>query len=356
MVMDGFFWQITDIHIEINFSPTGDINNDCRGKDIAKHPLGLYGDFSCDSNMLLLKDSVQAMKKIHPKPDFILWTGDNVPHLTDEEVDWNLVFSSINKTTRAITDVFSDTMIIPVLGNHDVHPYKHFPWSTFSDYCERYLTTGGWGNLIPLDQQENWKKGAYYSVHINPQLTILVVNTFLYQFYEQDIGSDPKGQFAWLTSQLQTAKDKNTKVIVTSHIPPGYQAPEGQFLAHPYVEKYLAIINNFSQVISTQIYAHLHRDTFRLLRDINGEFKTNAFLGPSVTPWKYPKNATQGNNPCVRLYNYDLKSNELLDYQQYCLNFTLANQMAAQGQWPPECDSECRKWLLCSIGAVTSEQ
>jgi len=245
-----------------------------------------------------------------------------------------MIFKAINDTTTIIRDAFPNTLIVPVLGNHDVRPWVNFPWDTFEDYSEKFLTEGGWLDLISKDQVNNWKEGGYYSVYVNSKLTILVVNTFLYED-QSDQGNDPKGQFAWLKMQLQAAENKRSFVIVTSHIPPGLWDLELQLMVSPYLEEYVSIMTEFGDVILTQIYGHLHIDRFNLFYDSTGILRSHAFAAPSITPWKYPRITPIGNSPAVRLYKYSLYTGSILDYHQYSMNLTLGNEMADDGKAPP---------------------
>ncbi|KAK6644887.1 hypothetical protein RUM43_001163 [Polyplax serrata] len=38
-------------------------------------PMGVYGDYQCDSPWALVESAVHAMKSKHGDVDFILWTG-----------------------------------------------------------------------------------------------------------------------------------------------------------------------------------------------------------------------------------------------------------------------------------------
>ena len=93
----GYFWQITDIHYQVfNFLKTFSqyffvfiqpeyyegasvLKNSCTsgtgdaGKFGSKELLG-----GCDTPLITLQSTFQFMKRTHPRPDFILYTGDIV--------------------------------------------------------------------------------------------------------------------------------------------------------------------------------------------------------------------------------------------------------------------------------------
>ena len=50
------------------------------------------------------------------------------------------------------------------------------------------------------------------------------------------------------------------------------------------------------------------------------------FLSPAVTPWKSTLPGVGYNNPSIRLYAYNRSSLDILDYSQYYLNLTKANE------------------------------
>lgn len=83
----GYFWQITDIHYDANYSQHGLAHYLChqqpwnleshaadRETETKKH-YGPYGDYDCDSPWALVKSAVTTMKELAPDVDFILWTG-----------------------------------------------------------------------------------------------------------------------------------------------------------------------------------------------------------------------------------------------------------------------------------------
>ena len=52
------------------------------------------------------------------------------------------------------------------------------------------------------------------------------------------------------------------------------------------------------------------------------------FLTPAITPWESTVPGLGSVNPSVRLYHYCRDSGRILDYDQYYLNLTLANDMS----------------------------
>ena len=76
VLLSGYFWQVTDFHYDANYSTTGDPNHMCHdGNGSLPGKNGYYGNYMCDSPWQLITSAVQAMHKIQPNPDFIIWTG-----------------------------------------------------------------------------------------------------------------------------------------------------------------------------------------------------------------------------------------------------------------------------------------
>ncbi|XP_071518802.1 acid sphingomyelinase-like phosphodiesterase 3b isoform X1 [Panulirus ornatus] len=330
---EGTFWQITDIHWDLQYSENGDPSKMCHKNSISDSHNGVYGNYRCDSPWPLVKSAIETMAEINNAPDFILWTGDNAPHTNDPQPDFSVIFNTISNITGEIRTTFQESVpILPVLGNHDAYPKDDFPVAG-EEFYGLYLTKGGWSAILPEKAQEEFKKGGYYGYELPTGITVLVVNTNLYYaFNELGVNaSDPCEQFAWLRKRLQMAQETNSKVIIAAHAPPGYfeRFPAIPFFNATYNDAYVDLLNEFGMVIMAQIYGHEHTDSFRLFSTSKGDVQSVAFLAPSLTPW-YPSPVPGGTaiNPSLRLYYYNKSS--LLDYTQYHLNLTLTDVSAAE--------------------------
>ena len=78
-IPSGYFWQVTDLHFDTNYSLSGDPTVMCHDggqeHDPDKSLPGKYGNPDCDSPMALLESTLQFMKTYPSTPSFILWTG-----------------------------------------------------------------------------------------------------------------------------------------------------------------------------------------------------------------------------------------------------------------------------------------
>lgn len=104
--LSGSFWHITDLH----WDPTYKLDKPelvcaSSGKRPAANA-GIFGDYVCDSPWNLINSSIYAMKAILPNPDFIVWTGDDTPHVPNENLGEEAVLSIISNLTSIINQVF----------------------------------------------------------------------------------------------------------------------------------------------------------------------------------------------------------------------------------------------------------
>ncbi|XP_069125849.1 acid sphingomyelinase-like phosphodiesterase 3b [Argopecten irradians] len=324
-VKKGYFWQVTDFHYDANYSTHGNPLNMCHQGKGQGYTNSQYGNYHCDAPWLLIESAVDAMVKFHPYPDFVIWTGDSVPHVKNSELDAMKVYENIGNVTLRLKEGFPNTTIYPVLGNHDEYPADHFPNGT-TDYYNNILQKSHWHTLMDNNTADEFQTGGYYQVHSKTGLVLIGLNTNL--LYSQDPltkgTGDPAGQFKWLRRKLSEARSLNKKVILFSHIAPGYfEKYEGMMWFYDdYNYEYVKILQTFNDVIATQIYGHEHTDSFRLVKDNFGEPVDVLFLSPAVTPWNSSLAGVGANNPGVRLYEYNQDNGEILNYWQYFLNLS----------------------------------
>jgi len=63
-----YFWHYTDVH----YDPTYETTQESCNVNVSDSP---FGSYECDSPWRLVVSSVNAMKRIGPKPAFIVWSG-----------------------------------------------------------------------------------------------------------------------------------------------------------------------------------------------------------------------------------------------------------------------------------------
>ncbi|KAK3089276.1 hypothetical protein FSP39_002271 [Pinctada imbricata] len=325
IIMNGYFWQVTDFHYDANYSTYGNPKQMCHNSTAGTYNNSIFGNYLCDAPMKLVQSALSFMKKQHSDPDFILWTGDSVPHVDSSTMDRTKVLQNIGVVAQQLRNKFPNTTIYPVLGNHDEFPQDAYPSGTTTYYTD-VLSTGKYDTMLSDEAAEQFKKGGYYSAATLTNLKIIGLNTNLY--YDMDKltanASDPGDQFKWLRQQLRQSKADNQKVIFLAHVPPGFfELYDGlMWFYDKFNTEYVGIMRNFSDVISTHIYGHEHTDSFRILHDNEDNPCGILFLSPAVTPWKSTLKGVGSNNPSVRLYTYNQLTGHVINYQQFYLDLS----------------------------------
>lgn len=103
---------------------------------------------------------------------------------------------------------------------------------------------------------------------MNRHIKVVCLNTALY--YSSNTltkdSLDPSNQLTWLASQLEEAQLFKRKVFIAGHVPPGTFELAGDFKwFHDQLnERYLDVIDDYSDIITAHFYGHEHTDSFRL--------------------------------------------------------------------------------------------
>lgn len=269
------------------------------------------GDFGCDSPFslvdLVLEESVNNIEA-----DFVIITGDFVRHNNNDlPLPLEATEKILKNVSSSIFKYHPNIPIVPSVGNNDVVPDYYLDLEEPDEMLK--MVTGGLGHLLGNDTA-NFLKGGYYARKVSSRLTILSLNTILYSTNHQPPSTqkDPLGQFLWLVQQLRQASQSNTTVYIMGHIPPTVGSYcHTQLWQEHYLDRYYAIVGQFSHVVKGQLFGHLHSDEFR----VHGPFPL--FLSSSLTP-------IYGSNPSFRVVTYDTDTGALLDYQVHYLDLVMA--------------------------------
>ncbi|CAN8025234.1 unnamed protein product [Ixodes persulcatus] len=330
----GYFWHVTDFHYDKEYNIHGDRNSMCHL--VPNRPgsgdIGPYGDVKCDAPRLLVESAVAAMRSIEPNPDFVLWTGDNLPHV--EDVPWSEVYAQIRWLAQRLSEAFPGCPVVPTLGNHDCSPPNYMRPNNMS----LFLFDAGFNELLPSTSWSTFEKAGYYNWTVSGSLRLVCLNSMLWYTGNRApaLERSAEDQLVWLHKQLREAQRLGQKVFISGHVAPGLYSraisPEvgvSSLLQDGINEAYQDLIADFTDVISGQFFGHQHGNTFVVLSNANGQPVGSAQVAASVTPWttsdEFNSRLSVPTNPMVRLYKYDRTSTRLLDYTVYYLDFDDAN-------------------------------
>ncbi|XP_030081449.1 acid sphingomyelinase-like phosphodiesterase 3b [Drosophila hydei] len=372
----GYFWHISDLHLDTFYSTQGDIYKSCwqlshtaasssssvRQQTATEAP-GPFGHYNCDSPWSLVESAVKTMKaKQGDNVEFVLWTGDALSH-SAQALSEQKQLETLRNITELLGRSFSSPFIFPVLGHEDGSSGPH-----------KYKQMGElWRHWLPTDALVTFELGGYYSIEqTRSRLRIVALNTnFMRYDYESELKPahslrwpaeyvvEPKAssrtmsaqdqlqdqqqaeqQWLWLDEVLAKSRDKQETVYIVGHMPPGVDernmGPQhnGQLIfTERNNQRYLELVRKYASVIQGQFFGHLHSDTFRLIYDEQGTPISWLMIAPSVVPRK--EGLGGSNNPALRLYKFDTGSGQVLDYTQYFLDLPLANR-AHEPLWLPE--------------------
>jgi sphingomyelin phosphodiesterase acid-like 3 len=272
-------------------------------------------------------------------PDFILFNGDMAGHgLPDQTA----VLSAMQTVSQHIEESFPSTTVFPTIGNDDLPSDYELP--TF-DHTWLESLWGLWKKWIGGDPsiEKDFKYGGYYAASIPSNTRLIVLNTIYYStryknatteipllsnrlgLGEED-PSDPAGQFAWLTGQLNDARENGTPVIIMGHIPPGGSVYGGSDnWKAEYVSTFFNTIRPFANLITAQLYGHFHSDTFKLFMGPGEDPISFGLVSPSISP-------IFSNNPGFRIFDYDQQSGMINDFRQYYADVFTANTLGSM-EW-----------------------
>uniref|UniRef100_A0A671S6S3 Acid sphingomyelinase-like phosphodiesterase 3b n=1 Tax=Sinocyclocheilus anshuiensis TaxID=1608454 RepID=A0A671S6S3_9TELE len=279
----GYFWHISDLHWDPSYDVGSNSASKCASSGGRPTPnAGRFGDYSCDSPWTLINSTLSAMRGILPDPDFIIWTGDDTPHVPDEQLGVEPVLRIIGNLTHIIKTTFPSGY-----------------------YTEKLLNQTGF--------------------------RVVVLNTNLY--YDQNKLTenikDPADQFSWADKVLQDAAKNNEKVYIIGHVPPGFfeKKRDKAWFRKEFNKRYIDLIQKHSAIIHGQFFGHHHTDSFRMFYSSKGSPISAMFLAPGVTPWitTLPGVIDGGNNPGIRMFAYDTKTLLIKDIITYYMNLTYSN-------------------------------
>ncbi|XP_042894288.1 sphingomyelin phosphodiesterase-like isoform X2 [Penaeus japonicus] len=288
---------------------------------------GQWGDYRfCDAPKWLLQAMYAHMNHTHQDIDFILWTGDLIPHnLWNTSREGNLDVT--RQAVQMIKDSFPGIPVFPAVGNHEAHPVNAFPQPYIDnefDISWLYDEIAAlWATWLPEDVAASVTYSAFYSTLIKPGLRVLSINTnYCYSFnwwlLYDDV--DPASELAWMAEELQRAEDAHEKVYVISHHPPGHRD-----CSKNWSHQYNRIVHRYESTIAGLFYGHTHKDHYMMFYDPEESERAYhvGYVAQSQTPY-------HKLNPGYKVYtvdgHYEGSSYRVLDHENWILDLDEANQ------------------------------
>jgi sphingomyelin phosphodiesterase acid-like 3 len=192
-------------------------------------------------------------------------------------------------------------------------------------------------------------EAGYYSATLPAPMAhtrILVLDDLFMSRQYATCGGKPSpapaaAQIAWMTKQLDAARQRKEKVWVMSHIPPGVNpyatatkvldlCSGGKPQMFLNSEALPDAMSNYGDVITLAIFAHTHMDEMRLLKPMAAGAPPGGValkMVGSISP-------VNGNNPSFTVAEIDAAAAQLKDYQV----FVASNQTGVDTQWSEEYD------------------
>jgi len=283
-----------------------------------------------DTNYTLLLSALVAAQGAGPY-DFILYTGDYLPHnfqygQTDAE---SAAFAAkvVEFVNFKIAQTFPGKPIVGMLGNNDggcgdytLHPGGDFLADLAPDMP---------GVSADPAAQKDFAAGGYYAIR-HPTVAntdfIVLSSYWSHNFPGYDHGfasrcarlpngADPgKDQVNWLGTKLGSgaASPSPRKAILLMHIPPGIDGFSGGDQWHGRFEPdFENKLTTASHTILGAFAGHSHMDEFRVLSNNAGPYLA-VRIAPAVT-------TRNGNAPSFTVANYDTATGAMTDYTVYSL-------------------------------------
>lgn len=353
------FLHLSDIH----FDPTADGVGDQLAaqpveqwqailEGVANQQLSNNTNGRTDSNYFLMKSALDQAKLQGPY-DFIVYTGDYLPHRFSQGLPSGVVTPGQIELFKAKTVAFINaqiaarfgkTPVIAALGNNDAAggDYDLQPGEPFLAAVAAQLPVIA---NDPAATASFKQSGSYLASPAGQPFDFLVLSVFWSASYPDQTrncssggGSTAgKAQLNFLESALKGRSASSRPLLLVMHIPPGMDGYNSQRHGDPYHEwcealdydgEFQRITAQYRGVLSLGFAGHTHMDEFRVLSS-SGQPYLGLRVGPSVTTWN-------GNNPGFTAMSYDPTSGAISDYRVYWLTNVAAGITPKQAIWQRE--------------------
>lgn len=297
-----------------------------------KSPMKYYRD----TNYALFKSLLIELQRLanQQNPQFMLVLGDFLDHNLQKNYkkfsqnksksDYDaFIKKTMQFLTYKLNQTFPKINIYPILGNVDTYgnDYSVVPYGDLL-----HDLTSIWRSFIKDEVNKNYfikefKIGGYYSVDINKEKKIIVLNTVLFSPRSQNdaVKQAARAQLDWLKMQLTLARQNHQSVLIACHIPVGidiylsstmpYKIIKNFWVAK-YTNAFLKIMKEYSDCIIGVLPGHVHLDLFQFTIEGRDNSVIPMIFTPSISP-------IFGNNPAIKIFKYENTSFSLQSFERY---------------------------------------
>jgi sphingomyelin phosphodiesterase acid-like 3 len=305
------------------------------------------GSRQMDSSYALLRSSLQAAHKQAPEARFVVVSGDLLVHNLDCRYraalklppasgdDQSLSAAFAEQTTvfvmRQVESAFKGTPVYLALGNNDSR-CNHNRMDLRDDYLKA-TAQAMLDGLVGVSANERkraletYESAGYYAVTMTTPMErtrlLVVDDTYMMANFAncEANSADRKGaeeQIAWLTKELDSARERGESVWLVGHLPPSVnpRSSPGRLLrlcSDGGAETFLSsdalanLMASHADIVRLAIFGHTHMDELHL---VGGKAGVPVKVVASITP-------VDGNLPSFLVAKVAPASATLLDYQVY---------------------------------------
>jgi sphingomyelin phosphodiesterase acid-like 3 len=294
-----------------------------------------------ETNDVLYNNVLSAIKATKPKLSGIVFTGDLLAHDFNELTDHytgattqyarnHFILQTISYLTLKMKRTFPNVPIYFVLGNNDSYGGDY----VLEDDGEFLHTTADmfFKHLIQrpqdsVDFYQTYPVHGYYSLPFSAIQNgrIIGLNSIYFSTNYYSATGDPGQQeLDWLEKQLAKSQQANEHVWILQHIPPGINVYSTQHNSSPekisvsllwkksYNDRYLDILQRYSQIISASFAGHTHMDDFRMVYSSDSTHRAlgSIHITPAISP-------VFGNNPAFQLLQVNPQTGSFVESTTY---------------------------------------
>jgi len=303
-----------------------------------------------ETNYPLLLKTLEAVGEASDNNPVVLFPGDILPHKFRETFfslygveDEAAVRSFAYKTTaffvEEVRKALPDIPVLFVLGNNDSYAgdYRLVPEGAYlADTADLFYNA----LLLSGADQEQFNKtyraGGYYQAQPpSSKVLFICVSSVLFSALWSGEGGEEAAmkQLDWIEATLENARQKEKKVWIIMHVPPGADVyatvskfmDESGHISHasmmwkiPYQERFLEIVRPYGDIIEACFSGHTHMDEYRVLF-YGSDGSPEPVVGISAISPQF------GNNPAFKVLTADQSNWELQDYRSIAYLFQEQN-------------------------------